>query len=318
MNLSRMMDANIAIPQKVDGRIFFAAPPASGCLPSRGFNVPGCRRNPAFDQQRFYFWDAQSFYNAFRLGISRRFDHGFQFQSSYTFGRSIDDSSSTSAGTSADSPNGIMNMPDDSKFDRGPSSFNVRHVWVFNTTYELPFGPGRRWGSDWGGLRAGLLGGWQISGIARASTGTPENIRLSIERSRSQAALDLGERPDLRPGASNNPVLSEGRDPNRYYDPNAFLLQPAGFFGNLGRNTVNGPGAATVDVSIAKETGLGGEDRRLQFRAEFFNILNRANFGRPNSTAFTNTSGTPSATAGRITSTDTTGRQVQLALKIVF
>lgn len=304
VHLNRMVDANIAIPQYVDGRVFFPA--------------NSTRRNPLFDQQRFDYWDANSFYNAFRFGITRRFDRGFQFQSSYTFGRTVDDSSSTNPGTGADSPNGIMNSPDNSKFDRGLSSFDFRHVSVFNVTYELPFGAGRAWGGSWTGLQNKLLGGWQISGIFRASTGTPENIRLSFERSRSRASLDLGERPDLRPGATNNPVLAGGRDPSRYYDSGAFVLQPAGFFGNLGRNTVIGPGAAVLDLSLVKETSLWREGTVLQFRAEFFNMLNRANFGRPNVQVFTNATGTPSSSAGRITTTTTTARQVQFALKLLF
>lgn len=304
VKLNRMVDANIAIPQTVEGRIFFPA--------------NSTRRNPLFDQQRFDFWDANSFYNAFRLGVSRRFANGVQFQSSYTFGRSIDDSSSSNPGSSVDSPNGIMNMPDDSRFDRGLSSFDIRNNWVFNATYELPFGRGRRWGAALAGWRERLVGGWQLSGIARASAGVPENIRLSFERSRSRATVDLGERPDLKPGADNNPVLADGRDPNRYYDAGAFLLQPAGFFGNLGRNTIIAPGVSTLDLSVAKRTALWREGTSLQFRAELFNVLNRANFGRPNVLAFTNTTGVPSATAGRITNTSTTSRQIQFGLKLMF
>ena len=140
------------------------------------------------------------------------------------------------------------------------------------------------------------------------------NIRNGFERSRSQAGTDLSERPDLRPGANNNPVLG---GPDRYYDPNAFVLQPAGFFGNLGRSTVIGPGVANVDIGLVKETPFR-EGRAVQFRAELFNAFNRANFGAPVQVVFGNASGLPAGNAGRITSTATTSRQIQFALKFVF
>lgn len=312
VHLDRFTDANIAIPQALAGRIFFPAPPAT-CPPLYG--VPGCRRNPNFDQGRAYFFDSNSFYNAFRIGLSRRFNQGLQLQSSYTYARSIDDSSNTQAADGASSPNGVMNMPDDHKFDRSLSSFDVRHVYVFNMTYELPFGSGKPWGHNLTGAAGKLVSGWQASGIVSASTGLPVNIRLGFERSRSRAGTDLSERPDLVAGANNNPVLG---GPDRYFDVNAFVLQPAGFFGNLGRNTVIGPGVATLDLSLVKNTSIHGEGKQLQFRAELFNLLNRPNFGQPQPIVFGSASGIPSANAARITTTTTTSRQVQFALKLIF
>ena len=129
--------------------------------------------------------------------------------------------------------------------------------------------------------------------------------------------MDLGERPDLKPGANNNPVLSDGRDPIRYYDSSSFAVPPAAFFGNLGRATVIGPGVATVDFSLAKNTAIT-ERTTVQFRAEAFNAFNRANFGSPDSVVFRSATAGPSATAGRIRSTTTTSRQIQFALRILF
>ena len=127
----------------------------------------------------------------------------------------------------------------------------------------------------------------------------------------------MAERPDLKPGANNNPVLSDGRDPTRYYDSSGFAVPTLGFFGNLGRATVIGPGLATVDFSFAKNTTVT-ERVKVQFRAEAFNALNRANFSAPDSTVFRSAAGIPSATAGRINSVSTTSRQVQFAMKILF
>ena len=301
---SNFVDANTAIPQTVNGRLFF--PPDSR------------RRNPNFGQMQAYFWDANSFYNAFKVGLQRRFSDGLQLQSAYTFGRSVDDASAQNPfDGNVISPNGVSNAPDDHKFNRGLSSFHVKHVWSFNGTYELPFGSGKALGATLTGLTGKLVGGWQLSGIVSLASGFPVNLLLSFENSRSQAGVDLAERPDLKSGASNNPVLSGGRDPNRYYDPNAFAVPPAGFFGNLGRATVIAPGVATVDFSLAKNTSVN-ERTTIQFRAEAFNAFNRANFGAPDTVVFRSSTGGASATAGRIRATTTTSRQIQFALKVLF
>ncbi|MBI2821480.1 MAG: carboxypeptidase regulatory-like domain-containing protein, partial [Acidobacteria bacterium] len=157
------------------------------------------------------------------------------------------------------------------------------------------------------------ISGWQVSTIVSLSTGPPVNIRVGNNQSRSQAGPDLGERPDLAPGASNNPVLG---GPDQYFDTGAFVLQPPGFWGNVARNTLIGPGTANFDLSILKDTTLGGEDTRLEFRAEFFNLLNRPNFSRPASIVFSG--GARLGNAGRITNTSTSSRQIQFALKLIF
>ena len=109
--------------------------------------------------------------------------------------------------------------------------------------------------------------------------------------------------------------------PQRWFDPCAFIRAPQGMIGNVGRNTLDGPGVLTVDMSLAKDTGLRvlGEGGAVQFRAEVFNILNRTNFSRPNRNVFqaTGTQAVP-ATAGQITATDTKGREIQFALKLIW
>lgn len=302
-HLSFLEDANTAVPQNVNGRLFFPS--------------DSQRRNPNFGQMRAFDWDGNSFYNAFKFGLQRRFANGLQFQSAYTYGRSVDDASNQTTFDAPASPNGVSNTPDDHKFSRGLSSFDVRHVWSFNSTYELPFGPGKPFGTNLSGLEGKLLGGWQLSGIVSLATGNPVNLLLSFERSRSRATVDIAERPDLKSGASSNPVLADGRNPNGYYNPNSFLLPDQGFFGNLGRGTVIGPGVATVDFSLAKNTSIN-ERTTVQFRAEAFDAFNRANFGAPDAVVFRSPAGIPSATAGRIRLTTTTSRQIQFAMKIIF
>ena len=161
-----------------------------------------------------------------------------------------------------------------------------------------------------------ILGGWQINGIFAAATGPASTLGIAFDRARS-LQNELAQRPELRPGASNNPVLADGRDPNRYYDVGALALPAPGFFGNVARNTLIAPGIRTFDFALAKNVMLH-EDKTLQFRAEFFNIFNRSNFGLPGLTVFINDAGAVSPDAGRILTTTTTSRQIQFALKIVF
>jgi hypothetical protein len=103
--------------------------------------------------------------------------------------------------------------------------------------------------------------------------------------------------------------------PNQYFNPNAFLPPVTGTYGNVGRDVLAGPGLADLDLSILKTTHLT-ERTNLQFRAEFFNLLNHANFGSPNAVVFSSASPTPAPTAGVITSTSTTSRQIQFGLKL--
>jgi len=121
------------------------------------------------------------------------------------------------------------------------------------------------------------------------------------------------EFPDLRAGASANPVLGTV---DHWFDPSAFVLPAAGFIGTLPRNTIVGPDMRTVDLVAGKSVGVGGS-RELQLRFECFNLLNRANFGTPQQNVF-NTNGTVREDAGRITSTSTSARQIQLGVKFVW
>ncbi|MGH9786927.1 MAG: carboxypeptidase regulatory-like domain-containing protein, partial [Terriglobia bacterium] len=120
------------------------------------------------------------------------------------------------------------------------------------------------------------------------------------------------DRPSVNP-YFQGPVILES--PNRWFDPNAFVLPTPGTFGNLGRGVLTGPGLATVDMSLFKTTSLS-ERTALQFRAEFFNLFNRSNFGAPNAIVFSG--GAVSSSAGLITSTTTTSRQIQFGLKLIF
>jgi hypothetical protein len=121
-------------------------------------------------------------------------------------------------------------------------------------------------------------------------------------------------RPSWNPAFTGRLVLG---GPNRYFDPNAFVAPPNGTYGNVGRNTLQGSGLAELDLAIAKRFSLS-ERFSAQFRADFFNVLNHTNFNTPNTIVFTSAAGGPSPTAGVITATSTSSRQIQLGLKLLW
>ena len=199
----------------------------------------------------------------------------------------------------------------DRTIDRGLSAFHVKHNLTFNWTYDLPFG------KKLTGLAGVLVKGWQLNNITAIRSGVPFTVRLGFNRSGNlnTTSFSANERPNLKAGASNNPVLG---GPDRYFDVSAFELPAANTRGTLGRNTLIGPGLVGVDASVGKSFALG-ETRSLMFRAEVFNLPNHPNFAVPTGQiAFTNAQSAVAPTAGRITSTVTTSRQIQLGLKLTF
>jgi len=187
--------------------------------------------------------------------------------------------------------------------DRGLSAFNVGRNLVANFTYALPFeGP--------------LAGGWTVGALATFSDGVPKTIFTGFNRA-GDRAKSTASRPNLAPGASSNPQRSGSLADrvNQYFDPSAFVLPPPGFYGNVARNTLIGPGYQDVDLTIEKAVSIGGS-RNALLRAEAFNLFNRVNLGQPNTNVFT-AAGTVSPSAGRIT-TALPARQLQFGIKFLF
>ena len=300
LHLFRIGDANLAPETIVNGIKVY--------LPALG------RRNPNFGSITQRITDAQSSYNSLQLSAVKRFSAGLRAQFSYTLSRSIDDSSGINSQDYSDGSTYSLDYYD-RKADRGLSTFWAEHVFTGNWSYELPFGKSLK------GAAALLAKGWQWNGITTVQTGHPFEVRLGFNRSGNLNTVNyaMHERPDVAPGYSNNPILG---GPDRYLDIRAFTLQPVNERGNLGRNTLIGPGIFGFDTSMAKSFALD-EKRRLEFRGELFNLPNHPNFAIPSGrTAFSSVdaagNGVVAPDWGVISSTVTTSRQVQVGLKLVF
>lgn len=277
------------------------------------FPVGARPANPNFGPVVYRVTDADSYYNSFQLNLNKRFSHGFQVQGAYTFSKSIDDSSKQIRGPGETSNVADGMNPFDARADRGLSEFDSTHHASINYTYDLP-------GQGMQGMAGKVVGGWQVGGIMTFGSGLPFNVLAGYDTCRCLNGASGGAggtnntRPDLAPGANNNPVLG---GPDKYFDPSVFLAPPTGYYGNLGRNTLRIPGVADVDFSLTKKTAIN-EKVSAQFRAEIFNIFNRANFGAPNASIFQGSAAVRNASVARISATTTTSRQIQFGLKLVF
>ncbi len=291
----------------------FPAGLAGTAVPAGTYYVPtAVRTNAAIANTWTYFSRGDSSYHALEVDVNRRFSTGLALRGVYTWSRAIDDGDSLNSTTSGGEPATVSN-PFNLRADRGLANFDVRNVAVLSEVYSLPFGRGQRFGGNLSGIRNTLAGGWNVDSIVTIQGGFPFTPQLSYNPSN-----DGDTRNPVRPFVNPNfhgPVILGS--PSQYFNPAAFLAPPnnSGFYGNLGRDTLIGPGLGTWDLSFLKNTPLR-ERFTLQFRAELFNLLNRANFSAPNAITFT-PSGT-SPTAGLITSTATSSRQTQLALKLLW
>ncbi len=302
-HLLRSNDLNTAVPSTgSDGQPFFAA------------GLP--RQNTAWTTTEAKTSDGDSWYTAFIVDARRRFTNGWSAQASYTWSDSED---TTQASTFfSDATNGTTSAFPEfiPGYNRGPSDFNVRHNLVANATWDLPFGRGLT------GVSGALLAGWQISAIATYRSGYPLTVFIQNNRSRSLWQPSLGpgigrDRPSYAPGfGADSAVIG---DPGRWFDPAAFVLQPAGTFGNVGRGDLEGPDLRTVDLAVVKQASLGG-GHRLELRAEVFNVFNRANFGVPSLVAFAGAADGEAVLGnfGRIRNTVTSARQAQLGVRWRF
>jgi len=270
----------------------------------------GTRPNPYLSAGFFWYNEGNSSYNALETDISHRFSNGFQFRGNYTWSKNLDMNSGLTIAQANNEPQMILNR-NNLKGDWGPSALNAASQASISGTYELPFGPGKRWATSSSGLAAKLVDGWEINGISTFLSGFPFTPLIGSNRS-GDGDIRNPDRPDLNPSFTG-PIVTG--NPAKWFNPNAFSLPPVGTYGTLGRGSFTGPGLADVDFSILKTTRIS-EGMTLQFRTEAFNILNHPNFGTPNTTVFSGSS--INASAGYIGTLATNMRQIQFGLKLLF
>jgi hypothetical protein len=236
-----------------------------------------------------------SSYHSLQTKLEKRFSHSLSFLAAYTFGKSIDEQSQASLGF--DNSTGARNNYD-YRAEKARSDYDITHRFVVSYTWDIPFG------NNLQGAGKFLLGGWQLLGIHAFNTGVPFTVHASTDFSNAQGDT----RPNVVQGVSTAP--SGGRNaPDQWFNPAAFTDPAPGFFGNVGRNTISGPGTVSLDLSVFKNFNIT-ERFRIQFRSEFFNLINHPNFRGLDTTYDDTSAGTFSSAAA--------SRQIQFALKLLF
>jgi hypothetical protein len=338
-------DSNMVIPTLTSiGYLWPCGPDGSGNSCVAGFlptgtqsnPIPSVRLNPNVGPIRLLTWGSSSYYEGFQAGVAKRMSHGFQAQASYTWGKCIDMGSGSLLGDPyKNSLSSLMFFNRQSR--RGLCDFNVAHNFVFNYVWDLPT-------PKFGGVVGHyILRGWELGGILSANTGTPMTLVMAGDPL-GQGSSDPWPYPSRVSGPGCSNPVNPGNI-NNYLKLSCFTppMAPASFagmcvlavdgsgnkipgtcmnlFGNNGRTSVIGPGLINVDFSVFKNFRVEkiSDSFNVQFRAEFFNIMNHPNFQPPldNKVIF-NQDGSPVSTAGQITVTSTTSRQIQLGLKLIW
>ncbi|HVZ60065.1 MAG TPA: TonB-dependent receptor, partial [Terriglobales bacterium] len=322
----------------------------STLVPACSNVVPTCRANPSLASITLISTTGQSWYNSLQTVVSKRLSKGLQFQASYTWSHSLDATMGQLAGTdclASGMDTGVDPNYSKSGTDYGPSCFDIRHNLRFNLLYHLPT-------LQTNSILSKVVNGWWVGNIVSVQTGYPFSPVMPISRSQSSrrtstpmdrvnlntATVAPGQTgPDGQVNTTTKTFIPYDAatvitgNPQQWFNPLMFSM-PAisacpnnatlscGTLGNAPRGLLRGPGLGTWDLSVVKDTAVPflGEAGSVQFRAEFFNVLNRTNFGMPAGNVFsgatTNRSAyseAPLSSAGQITNTATTARQVQLA-----
>ena len=268
--------------------------------------------NPALANSTSWVSQGAGAYNSLVVDVRRSFASGFQFRGNYTFSKNLDDGSAWNTSVSGNTP-AFVEFPLNPKLDWGPAATDVRNTGSFNGSYELPFGANRRLLSHAARPVNFIVGGWTASGIVTAQTGFPFSPQLGYNPTGNGDTRNP-VRPNWNPNFTGTLYP---RTPNQYFNPSAFLPPANGTYGNVSRDSLTGPGLTEVDFSATRNAHLT-ERLGLQFRAEFFNILNHTNFLTPNEVVYTSATSGISPTAGLITATSTTSRQIQFGAKLQF
>ena len=287
-------------------------------LTSQGYLWPspagsGTRLNLNAGRITAGYWSGDSYYDALEVQIKKKAGRG-SLEVSYTWGKSIDTSSGSLVGD--EYSNSISNpLVFNPRLNRGLSDFDIAQNLEVNYTWEIGT---PKWAS---GIKAWMLGGWQIGGVFEASTGVPFTPGFGGDVLGAKSTDPNIDVPNLIAGPACSSPVNPG-NPFSYIKTQCFAVpNPITLRGNLGRNTLIGPGLVNFDFSLFKNNYIKRISDRFnaQFRAEFFNVLNHPNLAPPldNRNIFDST-GSRVANAGLITSTQTPSRQIQFAVKLIW
>jgi Carboxypeptidase regulatory-like domain/TonB dependent receptor/TonB-dependent Receptor Plug Domain len=321
----RIDDANIVQPVATIAGYVWPSPQGSGTV-----------INPNFGEIRSMQWVGSSIYHALQLGLNQRLRNGFSLRTAYTWSRNIDTSSSAIGGDgSISSVSSLVNF--DLRLNRGLSDFNINHSGVIAGTWQIPAPRSASGPLEWASK------GWELTAIFKAHTGTPFTPTLGTDG--DPLGLDSSDPWDypsrlagpgckslVNPGNVNHyiktecfslPAAPSQAFYSQYCDPSFAFPTCINLRGNAGRNILPGPGLINLDSSLIKNTRISGISDRfnVQFRAEVFNLTNRANFQvptLPDNTDLYDSTGSPNSAAGLLTSTTTTSRQIQLGVKLIW
>ncbi len=305
VNLFGRGDTNLAVPEiRPDGSEFFS---------------DNERRNPDFDSVRTVYQGFNSWYNSLQMGFVRRERDGLSLQGSYTFSRCIDERSGTGGRQEQRFGQARTFDPFHRGRDKGLCDFHVQHAFVLNHIYPLPSR------DNWKGLSAVLLKNWHINGILNLASGIPFNAFIEGDPD-NDGSDDNGARPNLvgDPLSGQCPGGKGVGSPDCWFNPLAFAFPGTGVRGNLGRNTLLGPGVAIYDLALTKRARLN-ERLLIEFRAELFNLLNHTNLNPPANTEdgarIFSEDGSLDPTGAVISErsgTATSSREIQFGLRFVF
>ena len=310
-------DMNEPVPSyTANGQVYYPyAPSASG----------PALANPSLANTTSWVSEGVGVYNALVVDVKRNFAGGLQFRGNYTYSKNLDDGSAWNTSVSANTP-AYVEFPLRPKLDWGPAATDIRNAGSFNASYELPFGRHRHFLHQASKPFNAFVGEWQVSAIGSFLSGFPFSPQLGYNPTANGDTRNP-VRPSWNPNYNGNLYPHQV---NQYFDPNAFILPTVAFssatcgsstscgtYGNMKRDSLVGPGSSELDFSATKSARIT-EGLGIQFRAEFFNILNHTNFLTPNPVVYSSATSGISPTAGVITATSTTARQIQFGAKLQF
>ena len=249
----------------------------------------------------------QAHYDSFQLKAETRSDkHGLYALVGYTYARAHDNGFTDGLGSLIGAT--YYPLPNWQKLDWGLSQINLNHTFTASVIYQLPFGRGRKFGNSWSGPLNQIAGGWELTVIERATSGFP----VFIVDSNNQSGVNFQNNGNSlnRPNQMCDPT-SGSSTLSQYFNTSCFALPATGELGTASRTPVSGPNFVNTDFSAIKHFPLPREGMRLDFRSEFFNLFNHAQFGTPGGDI-------NSATFGVVNTTVGNPRVIQFALKLVF